>query len=158
MDARYATCTPRILGCAALLCVAGCASDEEVTWVAFNGDADHVEVRVGADAPGDPVSTALTSSTGAVEVGTGSADPGAVAVGENVRVDVSVAPDWATTVTRVSVDVASEGRGERTFELAQDSAGVGLWTIALEAVGAPGETRTDTVTFRLWTKEEGDGT
>jgi hypothetical protein len=150
--------TPRILGCAALLCMVGCASDEEVTWVAFNGDADRVEVRVGAEEPADAVSVALTSSTGAVEVGTGSVEPGAVAVGEVLRIDVAVGSEWATTVERVSVDVDSGARGARAFELAQDSAGVGLWTIALEAVGDPGETRTDTVTFRLWTKDEGDGT
>ncbi len=150
--------TPRILGCAALLCMVGCASDEEVTWVAFNGDADRVEVLVGAEASGEVASVALTSSTGAVEVGTGTADPSSVPVGGTVRLDVAVDSAWATTVGRVSVDVASGARGDRSFELVQDSAGAGMWTIALEAVGDVGETRTDTVTFRLWTKDEGDGT
>lgn len=133
-----------------------CSSTEDVAWTQFNGANDELTVEVGTGVRGDGASVALTSSTGAVEVGEGSVDAAAVPVGDIVTLRVQVLEPWYAEVDRVSVRVASGARGDDEVDFERDSAGVGFWELQLESVGDAGETRTDTFTFRLWTATSGD--
>ena len=76
---------------ASLAFLLACTEDDETSYVQYNGDGDSVEVEVGGptrfvtDGEGnevaETVSTVLTSSTGAVEIGTGTVDPSAGPIG-----------------------------------------------------------------------------
>jgi hypothetical protein len=82
-------------------------------------------------------------------------DAAAVPIGDILTVRVRVDEPWHAAVGRVSVRIDSGERGEDEVDLERDSAGEGFWEVALEAVGEPGETRSDTCTFRLWTNTSG---
>lgn len=141
----------------------GCAQDDETSYVQYNGDADAVQIDVGVptryvtDEEGnevaETVSTPLTSSTGAVEIGVGSVDPSAGPIGSLHRVVVEVYDDYAAEVDRVTVRTDSGARGQDEFDLERDSAGEGWWVFELESVGEEGEERTDTLTFVLYQAE-----
>lgn len=144
---------------ASLALLLACTESEETEYTLYNGEADEVQVEVGvptryvADAEGnevaETVSTVLTSSTGAVEIGTGTVDPSAGPVGSLHRVVVQVADEYAADVDRVTVRTDSGDRGDDVYELERDSAGEGWWVFELESVGEADEVRTDTFTFLL---------
>jgi len=126
----------------------------EVTWVRFNGN-DFVEVQVtAAEEPGPAVSTDLTSTTGAVLLGSGSVDPGAAPVGTDHEVVVRIDDAYEETVGRVSVEVDAGPRGIEEFDLRQDSADHGYWWLRVRSVGDVGEERTDRFTFLLWVPDD----
>lgn len=145
---------------ASLALLLACTESEETEYTQYNGDADQVQVEVGVptryvtDAEGnevvETVSTVLTSSTGAVEIGTGTVDPSAGPVGSLHRVVVQVADEYAGDVDRVAVQTDSGERGQDVYELERDSAGEGWWVYELESVGEADEVRTDTFTFLLY--------
>lgn len=151
---------------AALVLLAGCSEETETEYVQYNGDGDAVQVEVGVptryvtDDEGsevaEVVATVLRSSTGAVEIGTGTVDPSAGPIGSVHRVVVQVYDDYATDVDRVAVRTESGERGEDVYELERDSAGEGWWVYELESVGEDGEERTDTFTFLLYEAEESE--
>lgn len=133
----------------------GCNS-EETSWTQYNATDDAVHVQVGSADLLPAVTAPLHSNTGAVEIGTGSVDPGGGPIGtvHTVRVDISA--DYKDAVDRVSVRTSSGDRGEDEYDLAADSTGEGIWIYTLESVGDTGETREDTFTFRLWEASTGD--
>jgi len=137
-----------------LLLVAGCKwpwAPASIDWVRFNGD-DQVDVEVTADPePGDPVSIDLTSTTGAVVIGTATVDPGSGPVGTDHVVTVLVDEAYSGDVGRVVVSTDAGSRGVEDHTLQQDSADHGLWVRTLTSQGAEGEERTDTFTFELFT-------
>jgi hypothetical protein len=133
-----------------LLLALACTEASETEWVAFNGAADSVVLEVGAPEELDPVSVALTSTTGAVEVGLGTVSPGGGPIGTVHTFTVQVYESYASSVGRVSVRTDSGDRGEDEYDLSRDSAGEGYWRFELESVGEADERRTDAVTFRLW--------
>lgn len=137
----------------ALLLAVACTTSSETEWVAFNGDSDSVEVDVGAPEELPAVSVALSSTTGAVEVGVGSVTPGGGPIGTVHTITVQVYETYAPDIRRVSVRASSGDRGEDEYELARDSAGEGYWSFELESVGDADERRTDLFTFRLWEAE-----
>lgn len=133
----------------------GCP-DSDVEWARFNATDDQVEVALTtSDTVGDPVSTELHSSTGAVVVGTGTVDPGSGPAGTRHTVQVDVADAYQETVGRVSVFVDAGARGREEFELERDSADIGYWQLEIESYGDAGESRTDTFAFRLWQVADG---
>jgi len=125
-------------------------NNDEMTWVRFNGN-DFLEVEVtAAEVLGPPVSTNLTSTTGAVLLGSASVDPGSAPTGTDHEVVVEIDDDYEETVGRVSVEVDAGARGTETFELRQDSADHGYWWLRVRSVGDLEEERTDRFSFRLW--------
>ena len=130
----------------------------DVEYLRFNGnDVIQVEVTAG-DTVGVPVTIDLTSSSGAIVVGTATVDPGSGPVGTRHEVSVQVANAYEEIVERVTLEVDSGQRGLAEFELSQDSADHGYWWLELESVGEPGETRTDSFTIVLWEVDlEGEG-
>jgi hypothetical protein len=142
---------------AGALVVAACDTDTETKWDQYNADDNTVDVQVGTTcdpSPCDPVETTLTSNTGAVEVGSGTVDPGGGPIGTLHTVEVVVSDDYAEDVGRVTVKTDSGDRGTDEYDLVKDSTGEGYWTTEIESVGEEGEVRTDTLTFRLYQEVE----
>lgn len=135
-----------------LFALSGCTSDTEVSWTQYNASDNAVTIEVGAPELADPVSVVLTSNTGAVELGTGSVDPGGGPVGTLHTITVQVADDYASDIGRASVRLDSGDRGVDEFDLEADATGEGYWVIELTSVGSADELRTDSLTFRLWTE------
>ncbi len=136
--------------------LAGCTGSTGTTWVQYNAADNTVSIDVGAAAVEDPVSVTLTSNTGAVELGTGTVDPGGGPIGTMHTVTVSVSSDYASDIGRASVRLDSGSRGVDEYDMDADSTGEGYWVVQLQSVGDVGETRTDSLTFRLWTASGAD--
>jgi hypothetical protein len=134
------------LGLALLL---GCDTAEEESYSQYNADDEQVTITIGGEEL-PAVSTLLHSTTGQLEIGTGSVDPGGGPVGTVHRVLVEIADEYASDVDRVTVRTSSGDRGDDEFELDNDSAGEGIWALEITSVGEDGESREDTLTFRLW--------
>lgn len=138
---------------AAVLCgllAVACTKDAGDQYVRFN-DVDGVDVQITPGDPGDPVSVDLLSTTGAVTVGTGTVDPGSAPAGSLHAVTVDVVDDYQEDVVRVLIDADSGSRGTETFTLERDSADHGHWYVEIQSVGRTDETRTDHISFRLFT-------
>ena len=130
--------------------LAGCTKTTETTWTQYNAADNSVSIEVGVADFLDPVSVALTSNTGSVELGTGTVDPGGGPIGTLHTITVEVSQDYASDIGRASVRLDAGERGEDEYDMDADATGEGYWVIQLESVGDEGETRTDTLTFRLW--------
>lgn len=146
------------LGLTGLLLVvplAACEKDDEVTWVQFNADDNLLTVEVGAAEVLPAVSTPLTSNTDTVEIGTAECDPGGGPINTTTyTLRVEIASEYADDIGRVSVRTNSGDRGEDEYDLVGDTTGQGIWVYELVALGDEGESRSDTLTFRLWEAEE----
>jgi hypothetical protein len=127
-----------------------CSEDEDPVWKQFNASGDQVILQVGATTVLEAVSTTLHSSSGIVEVGTARAEPGGGPIGTEYLFVVEVADEYENEVGRSTVRLASESHGSDEYEMDPDSADEGTWTLTLVSVGAEGEEREDTATFRLW--------
>lgn len=130
--------------------LAACDQDETVTWKQYNADDDTLTLEVGVDDLLPAVSAPLTSNTGAVEIGTATADPGGGPIDTLHTLKVEVFAEYAEDVDRVSVRLDAGDRGEDEYDLDADSTGEGIWVLQVRSVGDVGEVRTDTLTFRLW--------
>lgn len=157
---------------AALAALIGCTSDEETTYTQFNAEDNSVLIEVGVDTvyetddngdavyddDGEPVpmsaSVTLTSTSGEYDVGTATVTPSAGPIGTTHTVMVEVDSDYTGDVDRASVRTDSGDRGEDEYDLDEDSAQDGLFVLELVSYGESGETREDTLTFRLWTADE----
>lgn len=149
----------------ALTLLFACVEDEEATYTQYNGDDQSVTVDVGVETRyvlaedgvtevPEVASVVLTSSTGTVELGTGTVSPSAGPIGTFHTVVVEVVPDYADDIDRVTVRTDSGERGEDEYELDRDSTGEGYWVFELESEGEDGEQRTDTLTFLLYEEVE----
>jgi hypothetical protein len=116
------------------------------------GDADTGDTGAG-DVP-EVASVALTSTTESVVIGWGCISPSAGPIGTVHTIRVEVLDDYEAGVDRVSVRTDSGDRGEDEYDLDHDSADIGFWMREIESVGEEGETRSDTITFRLWSEIE----
>ncbi len=137
----------------ALILLAGCESDEEETYVQFNADDEALSVEVGAAEAGEPSSITLHSTTGEIEIGTATVDPGSGPIGTEHTITVEIFNNYEHMVDRVSVRTDSGDRGEDEFDLRPDSADEGYYERALVSVGEDGEQRTDTLTIFVWDVE-----
>ncbi len=131
----------------------GCIETDETVWLAFNSGDSAVEVTVGSMELLPPAETILTSTTGEVQVGYATVDPGGGPIGTVHIVRIEVAAEFAAEVDRASVRTDSGPRGEDEFDLLRDSAGAGIWVGEIESVGEEGEVREDSLTFLLWQAE-----
>lgn len=143
-----------MFGLVLVLSLVACKDDKEATWTQYNATDESVEIHVGAADVEPAVSVTLHSNTGAVEIGTGSVDPGGGPIGTVHTVRVEVAEEYAADIDRASVRTNSGDRGEDEYDLTADSTGEGLWLFELESQGESGESRTDSFTFRLWTADD----
>ncbi|MDP2306502.1 MAG: hypothetical protein Q8P18_10800 [Pseudomonadota bacterium] len=145
----------------ALALLSACVVADDVTYLQYNGDDQSVSVDVGSDTRyvldddgvtevPEAVSVVLTSSTGAVEIGSGTVSPSAGPIGTIHRVSVEISEAYAEDIDRVTVRTDSGDRGEDEYDLERDSAGEGYWVFELESQGEDGEQRTDTLTFLLY--------
>jgi hypothetical protein len=124
---------------------------EEVAWVAFNGEVDAITIEVGPDLPlGELVTADLTSTTGVSVVGDVIVNPSSGPVGTVHAIDLTVLPSYEEMVTRVEVEISSTVRNPVTYPLVQDSADLGRWVLSLTSYGEAEEARVDTLTFRLY--------
>lgn len=147
---------------ASLALAVGCSQDDEIVYEQFNATDDTIEVEVGAEELLPARTEPLFSSTGEVEIGQVTVDPGGGPIGTNHDVVVIVTNEdpqfWASEIDRVSVRTSppddARAIAEDEYDLRQDSADEGYWKITLESVGDPGEVRTDTLTVRLWRIDE----
>jgi hypothetical protein len=64
-----------------VLSLVACDEESETSWTQYNADGDQVEIEVGVPELQPEVSTILHSSTGQVEIGVASVDPGGGPVG-----------------------------------------------------------------------------
>ena len=135
-----------------------CTEGDEVTYAQFNADTDLLTIQVGTDEVLDPATISLYSTTGTVEIGTASADPGGGPIGTEHTLTVEIFDDWENDVSRVSVRTDSGDRGEDEYDLEADSADEGLYQIVLVSVGEEGESREDTFTVRVWENDSTDTT
>jgi len=140
-----------------VLGLVACDTTASTSWVQYNADGDSVTVSVGVAELLPAVSTTLLSSTGEVEIGSAQVDPGGGPIGTTHTVLVTVAEAYSADVERVSVRLDSGDRGVDEFDLDADSTGTGIFKRELQTVGDEGETREDTVTFRLWKAEADSG-
>ncbi|MED5369897.1 MAG: hypothetical protein VX899_02680 [Myxococcota bacterium] len=132
---------------ALFLGAADCSSSEQ-DLSRFNQE-DSFDVSIGQEIL--PVAdVVLFSSTGSVEVGSATLDPGGGPVGTLHTLQVWVDADYADQVDAASVQVDSGERGTRTLDLVPDSADERLYWLELQSVGEEGEVRTDTFTIQLW--------
>jgi hypothetical protein len=138
-----------------LIALSACKQDEEVTYTQVNSSADSLEIIVG-DEVLDSIEIDLTSSTGQVTIGWARVDPGGGPVGTEHELVVEVFDDYEDLVDRTSVRIAPEGRGEDEFDLDRDSADEGFYQKLLETNGDEDEARTDSLTFRLWDRDDDD--
>jgi hypothetical protein len=145
----------------ALTLLSACVESDDVTFTQYNGDDQSVSVDVGSDTRfvladdgvtevPESAAVVLTSSTGAVEIGTGTVTPSAGPIGTMHTVMVDITEEYAEDVDRVTVRTDSGDRGEDEYDLERDSAGEGYWVFELESQGEDGEQRTDTLTFFLY--------
>ncbi len=111
-----------------------CSEGDEVTYTQFNSDTDQLTIQVGTEELLDPVTISLYSTTGTVEIGSATADPGGGPMHHDVGKGVEKPGD----------------RGEDEYDLEGDSADEGLFQLELSSVGDEGETREDTFTIRVW--------
>ena len=130
---------------------------------ARNAQTDQISIQVGTEDVLDAVSISLYSTTGTVEVGTATVNPGGGPIGTEHTLTVEIFDDWEDDVNRVSVRTDSGERGEDEYDLTPDSADEGLYQEVLVSVGTEGETREDIFTIRVWeedttsdTEDEGD--
>ena len=135
-----------------------CTEGDEVTYAQFNADTDLLTIQVGTDEVLDPATISLYSTTGTVEIGTASADPGGGPIGTEHTLTVEIFDDWENDVSRVSVRTDSGDRGEDEYDLEADSADEGLYQIVLVSVGEEGESSEDTFTVRVWENDSTDTT
>lgn len=134
--------------------VSGCDTTDEVTWTQYNAEDNAVTIEVGAADVLPAVSSTLTSNTGSVELGTATVDPGGGPINTTeYGISVLIASDYSDDIGRVTVVTDSGSRGTDEYDLVKDTTGEGIWVAspALQAIGDEGETRSDTLTFRLWT-------
>ena len=142
-----------------------CVEDDETSYVQYNGDDQSVTVDVGVETRyvlaedgvteiPEVASVVLTSSTGTVELGTGTVSPSAGPIGTIHTVTVEVVEEYAADIDRATVRTDSGGRGEDEYDLERDSTGEGYWVFELESEGEDGEQRTDTLTFLLYEEVE----
>lgn len=145
----------------ALVLLSACEVVEEVTYTQYNGDDQSVSIEVGTDTRyvldtdglsevPEVSSVVLTSSTGAVEIGTATVSPSAGPIGTIHTARVEIVDEYAGEIDRVTVRTASGDRGEDEYDLERDSAGEGYWLFELESQGEDDEQRTDTLTFFLY--------
>lgn len=139
-----------------------CNRDDEIVYEQFNSEDDTIQVEVGVDEVLDARSELLYSSTGEVEIGVVTVDPGGGPIGTNHAVVVQIYNEdpyfWASEVDRVSVRTVPQDDArdiaEDEYDLEKDSADEGFYKITLESVGEPGEVRTDTFSIRVWSIDE----
>lgn len=136
---------------AGLLLGADCSSTEEVR-ERFNQD-DSFEVSIGQEVL-PALEAPLSSTTGSIEVGMASLDPGGGPAGTLHTLEVWIDAEYAGEVDAASVVIDSGDRGERTLELVPDSADERLYWIELQSVGDLDETRTDVFNVQIWSVEE----
>jgi len=148
-----------------LALVVACTTEDAATYTQYNAADNSVEVDVGSETRTvlaedgvtelpEVASVALTSSTGAVQVGLGGVTPSAGPIGTLHTVSVTLDDAYAADVDRVAVLTKSGDRGSDEYDLERDSAGEGYWLFELESVGEEGEVRTDTFSFRLYVEDE----
>lgn len=140
-----------------LLFLWACTEETETSWTQFNAEDNTLEVVVGSVDELEAVDILLTSTTGEVQVGVASVDPGGGPVGTIHHVRAEVVDEFAEQVDRTSVRTSSGDRGEDEFDLVRDSAGIGIWVGEIQSVGDEGEVRTDTLTIRLWQEDSAGG-
>jgi hypothetical protein len=133
-----------------------CTESDEVTYAQFNAETDQISIQVGSGEVLEATSVSLFSTTGTVEIGTATADPGGGPIGTEHTLTVEVYDDWENDVSRVSVRTDSGDRGEDEYDLEADSADEGLFQIVLVSVGDEGESREDTFTIRVWENDSTD--
>lgn len=149
------SCSARLVGLLVVPLAGGCEKSDEVSWTQFNSDDNVVTVEVGAAEVLPAVEVLLTSNTGEVDIGVGSVDPGGGPINTTTyQVRVDIAEEYADDVGRVSVRTNSGDRGEDEYDLYADTTGQGIWVFELVALGDEGETRSDTLTFRLWQADD----
>lgn len=128
--------------------LAACSDDSEITYEAFNAEGEAFTVEVGGEL-GEVAELPLFSTTGAVEVGLATIDPDSGPVGTEHLLEVLVDEEWAGVVDAVEVEVDSQDRGVRTYDLVSDSALEGLYSLRMTSVGEEDEVRLDTLTITL---------
>ncbi len=127
-----------------------CDEENEPSWERYNADGDEVSIAVGVAELQPAVTTLLHSSTGEVEIGEASVDPGGGPIGTLHTVLVTVYEEYSPGVGRVSVRTDSGDREVDEFDLDADSTGTGIYKAELRSVGEDGESREDSLSFRLW--------
>ncbi|HJN73382.1 MAG TPA: hypothetical protein QGF58_05550 [Myxococcota bacterium] len=137
-----------LLGLCLLPLVATTCDEAEVEYEQING-TDLLSIEVGVDDLLDSVSTELSSNTGAVVVGSATADPGGGPAGTTHTVSVVVDADYADQVDLVRVIARADGREAVEFSLSQDAFDESIWVLEIESFATDGEIRTDTLAVEL---------
>ncbi len=145
-----------------LLGLFACTESTETTYEQYNADDNAVTVAVGTTCDPSPcadVTVPLTSSSGEVEIGTGTVSPGGGPIGTVHTVRVALTDEFEADVDKAAVGTDSGKDETDEYPLEPDSADEGLWTLDIRSVGDVGAERSDTFTFRLYeaviTKDSG---
>ena len=120
-----------------------------MSYALFNHADDSMVIYIGEEAmPSHTVE--LTSSTGDNVIGQATVDPQGGPCGTEHTIIVVVADEYEDQVDRVTVLTDSGERGTDEYDLEQDSADEGYYKLTLQSSGEPGETREDTLYFKLY--------
>ena len=141
---------------APLLLALSCGDDDEETYVLFNNSDDAMVIYIGSEVM-EANTIDLTSSTGENVVGTATVDPQGGPCGTEHTIIVIVSEEYEDQVDRVTVVTDSGDRGTDEYDLEQDSADEGYYKLSLKTTGEPGETREDTLNFKLYELVEDSG-
>jgi len=135
------------------LVLLACSDETVINWAQYNAPDNAVTVVVGSIDLLPTVDVMLTSSTGTVEIGGASVDPGGGPLGTISTLTIEVLEDYAADIGRVSVQTDSGSRGKDAFDLRRDSASDGIWVGEIQSVGEEGEVREDQFLFQLWQED-----
>ncbi len=133
----------------------GC-NEADTEYEQVNAVDDVVEIEVGIDEVLEAVTVLLYSSTGSVEIGEVTVDPGGGPADTEHQVLVIMDEDYVALVDHATVETSSDGRGSRSFDMDPDSAEEGIFQLVIVSVAEEGEARTDSFTVQLWEQLEDD--
>ena len=135
----------------------GCDTSAEIEFALFNSANDILNIPVGVEEPLPTIEQELFSTTGAVSIGNITVEPGGGPIGTKHTIIVLVDDDFEQKISRATLKLSSDERGEESYTMNIDSADEGLYMLELISVGSEGEQREDQLQVLLWKNEEEQG-
>jgi hypothetical protein len=137
-----------------LVLVSACTAEEEQSYVQLNQSDESVLIEVGIVELLEARELELVHEDDGEVMGWAQVEPGGGPVETEHELTVQVDSSYWHDVDRVSARTDSDELGEDEYDLDPRAADEGAWSVTLVSVGGESETRSDTITFRLWEAED----